>query len=138
MAATRTVSAGHAAFVGIGAYTSAVLSVQVGLTPWIGMLRGRPALAVLGTVVGYLASASACAASTSCCSRWPSRRSAASSPSTPTRWAGRSGYYITFTGDPRQFQFQDNRAYYYVALALMLIATGDRGRHRATRASAPT
>src|SRR5262249_39948645 len=29
-----------------------------------------------------------------------------------------------FTGDPRQFQFQDNRAYYYVALALMLTATG--------------
>jgi branched-chain amino acid transport system permease protein len=36
---------------------------------------------------------------------------------------GAIGLYITFTGDPRQFQFQDNRVYYYVALALMLGAT---------------
>jgi len=36
---------------------------------------------------------------------------------------GAVGYYITFTGDPRQFQFQDARAYYYVALALMIAVT---------------
>ena len=43
---------------------------------------------------------------------------------------GPLGLYITFTGNPRQFQFQDGRAYYYIALALMLVATvtalGDR------------
>ena len=37
---------------------------------------------------------------------------------------GALGLYITFTGNPRQFQFQDNRVYYYVALGLMLGATG--------------
>ena len=37
---------------------------------------------------------------------------------------GALGLYITFTGNPRQFQFQDNRAYYYIALGLMLAATG--------------
>ena len=37
---------------------------------------------------------------------------------------GALGLYITFTGNPRQFQFQDQRAYYYVALALLLLATG--------------
>src|SRR5215468_7209291 len=36
---------------------------------------------------------------------------------------GALGYYITFTGDPRQFQFQRNWVYYYVALGLMLVAT---------------
>jgi branched-chain amino acid transport system permease protein len=36
---------------------------------------------------------------------------------------GPLGLYITFTGNPRQFQFQDARAYYYIALALMLVAT---------------
>jgi branched-chain amino acid transport system permease protein len=36
---------------------------------------------------------------------------------------GALGYYITFTGNPRQFQFQDTRAYYYIALVLMLAAT---------------
>src|SRR5438045_9582703 len=29
-----------------------------------------------------------------------------------------------FAGEPRRFQVQDSRAYYYVALALMLAATG--------------
>ncbi|MBI2467443.1 MAG: branched-chain amino acid ABC transporter permease, partial [Candidatus Rokubacteria bacterium] len=37
---------------------------------------------------------------------------------------GALGIFITFTGDPWQFQFSDNRAYYYVALGLMLGATG--------------
>jgi branched-chain amino acid transport system permease protein len=37
---------------------------------------------------------------------------------------GAIGLYIPFTGDPWQLQFQDNRGYYYVALALMLAATG--------------
>jgi len=37
---------------------------------------------------------------------------------------GAQGLYIMFTGNPRQFQFQDNRGYYYVALGLMLGATG--------------
>jgi branched-chain amino acid transport system permease protein len=116
-------SAGHAAFVGIGAYASAVLSAEVGLTPWIGMLVGGALSAVLGTVVGYLgfrfglrgfyfvlltvAFAEVC------------RIVALNTDAV----GGALGYYITFTGNPRQFQFQDNRVYYYVALGLMLVAT---------------
>jgi branched-chain amino acid transport system permease protein len=117
-------SVGHAAFVGIGAYASALLSVRAGLTPWIGMLIGGALSAVLGTVVGYLgfrfglrgfyfvlltvAFAEIC-------------RIAVSNLEIT---GGALGLYITFTGNPRQFQFQDTRAYYYVALALMLLATG--------------
>jgi branched-chain amino acid transport system permease protein len=41
---------GHAAFVGIGAYTSTILSLQYGLSPWLGMLVGG----LLATVVGIL------------------------------------------------------------------------------------
>jgi branched-chain amino acid transport system permease protein len=37
---------------------------------------------------------------------------------------GAIGLYVTFTGDPRQFQFRDQRAYYYIALVLMLLTTG--------------
>src|SRR5258708_12015343 len=37
---------------------------------------------------------------------------------------GALGLYITFTGHPRQFQFQDNRPYYYIPLGLMLAPTG--------------
>jgi branched-chain amino acid transport system permease protein len=116
-------SAGHAAFVGVGAYAAAMLSLHAGLTPWIGMWIGGALSACLGVVIGYLgfrfglrgfyfvlltvAFAEIC------------RIVALNTDAI----GGALGLYITFTGNPRQFQFQDNRAYYYIALALMLLAT---------------
>src|SRR5205809_5092272 len=47
-------SIGHAAFVGVGAYTAAILARDTGLTPWIGMFVGGAAAALLGAVIGYL------------------------------------------------------------------------------------
>jgi branched-chain amino acid transport system permease protein len=117
-------SAGHAAFVGVGAYASAMLSMHAGLTPWIGMFIGGALAACLGVVIGYLgfrfglrgfyfvlltvAFAEIC-------------RIVVLNTEV---LGGALGLYITFTGNPRQFQFQDNRVYYYVALGLMLGATG--------------
>jgi branched-chain amino acid transport system permease protein len=116
-------SAGHAAFVGIGGYAAALLSAHAGLSPWLGMWIGGGLAALLGAVIGYLgfrfglrgfyfvlltvAFAEIC------------RVIALNVDAV----GGALGLYITFTGNPRQFQFQDNRAYYYVALALMLGAT---------------
>ena len=116
-------SAGHAAFLGIGAYTSAVLSVERGITPWLGMFAGGALAAALGALIGFLgfrfglrgfyfvlltvAFAEIC------------RIIATNTDAI----GGAVGYYITFTGDPRQFQFQDARAYYYIALALMAAVT---------------
>jgi branched-chain amino acid transport system permease protein len=121
-------SAGHAAFVGIGGYTAAVLSIELQLTPWIGMLIGGVLAALLGAIIGYLgfrfglrgfyfvlltvAFAEICRVAVS----------------NIDALGGPLGLYITFTGNPRQFQFQDGRAYYYIALALMLVATWSRGR----------
>jgi branched-chain amino acid transport system permease protein len=121
---TGQLSVGHAAFVGIGAYTSAMLSIERGVSPWIGMLAGALLAAALGALIGYLgfrfglrgfyfvlltvAFAEVCRILVS----------------NIERLGGAVGLYITFTGDPWHFQFQDPRAYYYVALALMLGATG--------------
>ncbi|HXG17251.1 MAG TPA: branched-chain amino acid ABC transporter permease [Calidithermus sp.] len=116
-------SVGHAAFVGLGAYTSAVLAREAGLTPWIGMFAGGTLAAALGAVIGYLgfrfglrgfyfvlltvAFAEVC------------RIVALNTEAI----GGALGLYITFTGNPAQFQFQDPRAYYYIALGLLLAAT---------------
>ena len=116
-------SVGHAAFVGVGGYAAALLSMHAGLTPWIGMWIGGALAALLGALIGYLgfrfglrgfyfvlltvAFAEIC-------------RVVALNVDAV---GGALGLYITFTGNPRQFQFQDNRVYYYVALALMLGAT---------------
>src|SRR5262249_31027374 len=116
-------SAGHAAFVGIGGYASALLSMRLGLTPWVGMWIGGVLAPAPGAGLGYLgfrfglrgfyfvlltvAFAEIC-------------RVVALNVDAV---GGALGLYITFTGNPRQFQFQDNRVYYYVAFVLMLAAT---------------
>jgi branched-chain amino acid transport system permease protein len=47
-------SLGHSAFFGIGAYTSTLLFLHLGLSPWIGMLAGMALAGVFGFVVGFL------------------------------------------------------------------------------------
>ena len=117
-------SAGHAVFVGVGGYTAAVLAAETGLTPWIGMFVGGALAAALGGVIGYLgfrfglrgfyfvlltvAFAEVCRIVVS---NWE-------------RVGGAVGFYITFTGDPWRLSFQDDRAWYYIALALLVVATG--------------
>ncbi|SHO50345.1 branched-chain amino acid ABC transporter permease [Desulfopila aestuarii] len=43
---------GHAAFVGIGAYTSTILSLQYGISPWLGMLVGGVIATIVGVLIG--------------------------------------------------------------------------------------
>ncbi len=46
------ISLGHAAFYGIGAYVSAILTVQYGLNPWVCMCIGMAVTAVVALLVG--------------------------------------------------------------------------------------
>jgi branched-chain amino acid transport system permease protein len=50
---TGQVSLGHAVFFGVGAYTSTLLLVKLGITPWVGMVAGGLAAAVLSQIIGY-------------------------------------------------------------------------------------
>lgn len=43
---------GHAVFIGIGAYTSTILSLQYGVSPWIGMLLGGILSVFVGVLIG--------------------------------------------------------------------------------------
>jgi branched-chain amino acid transport system permease protein len=43
---------GHSAYVGIGAYTSSVLFITYGLSPWIGMFAGGIVAALVGLFIG--------------------------------------------------------------------------------------
>jgi branched-chain amino acid transport system permease protein len=47
------VSFGHAAFFGIGAYTSSLLLLQFGISPWIGMVAGGAAAMVFALLIGW-------------------------------------------------------------------------------------
>lgn len=51
---TGQVSFAHAAFAGIGAYTSGILAVKLGLSPWLGIPLGVLCAALVGFGVGLL------------------------------------------------------------------------------------
>ena len=47
------ISIGHAAFMGIGAYTSAILALRLGWTPWVTILLGGLAAMTAGFLIGF-------------------------------------------------------------------------------------
>lgn len=52
---TGQLSLGHAAFFGIGAYTSALLSVRLGYSPWLGLVAATALAGGAGYAIGTLA-----------------------------------------------------------------------------------
>jgi branched-chain amino acid transport system permease protein len=117
-------SIGHAAFVGVGAYTAAILARDTGLTPWIGMFVGGAVAALLGAVIGYLGFRFGLRGFYFALLTVAFAEIARIVTANLELTGGALGLYITFTGDPRQFQFSSNAPHYYIALALMLTATG--------------
>jgi branched-chain amino acid transport system permease protein len=52
---TGQLSLGHAAFFGLGAYATALLTVKLGWSPWLGMVAAVAIPAVAGWIIGRLA-----------------------------------------------------------------------------------
>jgi len=50
---TGVISLGHSLYVGIGAYTTYLLTLTLGLTPWVGMWIGGIAAGLIGLVIGF-------------------------------------------------------------------------------------
>jgi branched-chain amino acid transport system permease protein len=50
----KQLSLGHAAYFGLGAYTSTIMQVDFGISPWIGMVAGGVVAAIASLPVGWL------------------------------------------------------------------------------------
>jgi len=116
-------SLGHAAFFAIGAYTSAVLAIHLGISPWLGMFAGAFLAVLLSLGIGYLgfrfglrgfyfvlltvASAEIC------------RLIALHLPIL----GGYTGLFINFSPNPLQFQFKGKIPYYFVSLGFLVTAS---------------
>src|SRR3990172_10967538 len=50
---TGLAALGHAAFSCVGAYTSSLLALNFGLSPWLGLLIGACVAALFGVVIGF-------------------------------------------------------------------------------------
>ena len=117
-------SIGHSGLVGIGAYTSSLLLIHGGLSPWLGMLVGGVLAAVVGGLIGY-----PCfrlrGAFFSLVTIAFAEMLRVGAELTDTLFGlhlnGVRGLLLPVAGDrPWLFQFTGKRPYYYVMLALLL------------------
>jgi len=115
-------SVGNAAFVGLGAYSSTLLFVNYGISPWIGLFVGVALAAVFALVIGYPVF------------RFGLRGDYFTLASVAfglvafeigqgAAWltGGSQGVPISYVDDPLMFQFADRRWFYFIAMALWLI-----------------
>jgi branched-chain amino acid transport system permease protein len=117
----KQLSLGHAAYFGLGAYTSTILEVDFGVSPWIGMLAGGVVATFASLPIGAL------------CFRLRGPYFAIATVATAQvlmllflkfrdfAW-GAEGTTIPNLGDaPLMMQFDAKAAYYYVALGLLAL-----------------
>ena len=117
----RQLSLGHAAFFGLGAYTSTILLIRFDISPWIGMLAGGLVAMLASLPIGAL------------CFRLRGPYFAIATIATAQllmllflkfrdfAW-GAEGTTIPNLGDaPLMMQFDGKAPYYYIALALLAI-----------------
>jgi len=136
------ISLGHAGFFGIGAYSSTLLYLRLGVSPWIGLLAGAALAAIAAALLSlptvrlqghYFALATLAFAQVLqvIANSWPGLT------------GGPLGLSIPFAGSqPLKFSFRTVSSYYWIILALLvvscavfhLLATGAIGyRLRAVR-----
>jgi branched-chain amino acid transport system permease protein len=117
----KQLSLGHAAFFGLGAYTSTILLIRYDISPWIGMLAGGVVAMLASLPIGAL------------CFRLRGPYFAIATIATAQvlmllflkfrdfAW-GAEGTTIPNLGDaPLMMQFDGKAPYYYIALALLTI-----------------
>jgi branched-chain amino acid transport system permease protein len=120
-------SLGHAALVGIGGYTSTLLFMEWGLTPWLGMWVGALASGLVGVIIGYPAFRlrGPYFALTSIAFAEILRTYVENTETGPLGIPLRAamGLLVPLKGHaPWAFQFDSKESYYYMALAMMAAA----------------
>src|SRR5476651_2535750 len=118
----KQLSLGHAAYFGLGAYTSTILQIDFGISPWIGMIAGGVVAMLASLPIGWL------------CFRLRGPYFTIATIATAQAlmliflkfrdlaW-GAEGTTIPNLGDaPLMMQFEGKAPYYYVALGLLAAA----------------
>src|SRR6201996_255980 len=117
----KQLSLGHAAYFGLGAYTSTIMQVNYDISPWIGMVAGGVVAAIASLPIGWL------------CFRLRGPYFTIATIATAQvlmlvflkfrdfAW-GAEGTTIPNLGHaPLMMQFEERQGYYYVALGLLAV-----------------
>ena len=118
------ISLGHAAFFAIGAYTSVVLNMSFGLSPWLGMFAGALLAVIVSQGIGYLGFRFGLRGFyfilLTLAAAEILRLVALHLPIL----GGYTGLFINFTPNAWQFQFKGKTPYYFIALSFLAVASG--------------
>ncbi|MGA9010188.1 MAG: branched-chain amino acid ABC transporter permease [Xanthobacteraceae bacterium] len=116
----KQLSLGHAAYFGLGAYTSTILEIKFGISPWIGMFVGGVVAMLASLPIGAL------------CFRLRGPYFAIATIATAQvlmllflkfrdfAWGAEGTTIPNLGSDPLMMQFDAKAAYYYIALALLV------------------
>jgi len=117
----KQLSLGHAAYFGLGAYTSTILLIRFGISPWIGMLAGGVVAMLASLPIGAL------------CFRLRGPYFAIATIATAQvlmllflkfrdfAWGAEGTTLPNLGNSPLMMQFDAKAAYYYIALVLLAI-----------------
>jgi branched-chain amino acid transport system permease protein len=117
----KQLSLGHAAYFGLGAYTSTILEIRFGVSPWIGMVAGGGVAMLASLPIGavcfrlrgpYFAIATIATAQVLMLLFLKFRDFA---------WGAEGTTLPNLGNSPIMMQFDAKAAYYYIALALLAI-----------------
>jgi branched-chain amino acid transport system permease protein len=117
----KQLSLGHAAYFGLGAYTSTILQIRFGISPWIGMVAGGFVAMLASLPIGAL------------CFRLRGPYFAIATIATAQvlmllflkfrdfAWGAEGTTIPNLGNDPWMMQFDAKAAYYYIALGLLAL-----------------
>lgn len=119
---TGLFSFGHAAFFGLGAYTSTLLFVHLGVSPWIGMLPGGIVAGAVGVGFGYLTVRYGLRGHYFALGMFAFAELLRFFAQNLEVIGGSVGILIPFEGDvPAAFQFTGKLPYYWVILGMLVV-----------------
>ena len=113
-------SFGHAAFFGVGAYTSSILYVDFGVSPWIGMAAGMAAAALLGVGIGFLSFRYRLRGDFFALVTLAFAEILRVLFNNSEMLKGAGGVLIPYRDVWQEFQFGDDRIFYFILLAMVI------------------
>jgi branched-chain amino acid transport system permease protein len=115
-------SFGHAAFFGTAAYATAILQVRYGINPYLGFAIGIAAAAAVGWVIGALSFRSGLRGSYFALVTLAFAEVFRVLANASEVTGGAAGILIRLDVRPSNFQFESRAVFYWVALALVVLA----------------
>jgi branched-chain amino acid transport system permease protein len=115
-------SFGHAAFFGTAAYATAILQTRFGVTPYGGFVAGVVAASAVGWIIGFLSFRSGLRGSYFALVTLAFAEVFRVVANAMAITGGASGMLIPLDVRPANFQFESRAVFYWIALALVVIA----------------